>query len=528
MFGWRNCFVYGALLASVLIGSSFATLFAAEPAAVVVVYGSSPQTMDPQLHDDVTTASMLLNIYDTLVWRPSADISKLEPGLAVSWEVLDDVTWQFKLREGVVFHNGYPFSAEDVKFTFDRLLDPGLSSPAAGNFLGIERVEVVDPLTVNFVTKAPDSILLARLASSIGAPIVSKKYVTEVGPKYFSSHGMGTGPYKFVSWVRDGDLVLEANEDYWRGAPSIKRQINRGISETSTRVAALLAGEADIIINLAVAQIAGVEASGTARVVPVPSIRQMFGSFDLREGRVTADVRVRKALNYAIDLDEIVATIMGGYANVGPIFLNPTIFGYDPQVQPYPHDPVLADLLLAEAGWIDTDGDGIRDRDGKPLDITFDTWVGRFFMDREIVHAVAGQLREIGVNVKVVENEASLMIDKLLGGIWGELGLAGLGNTFLDADFSFNFIWHTCPTYPECRSVSLYNNPRMDELIEEAGTSLDQNSRLEIYSDLQRFVREQALALFLFQEVAVFGVSNRLNWTARGDQMIWLFDASFE
>lgn len=525
---WRRKAVISLALGTLLL--LFVSLSAACAGAdtVVVIYGSAAPTMDPQMHDGLTAASMLLNIYDTLLWRPSTDIAVLEPGLAVSWEAEDELTWVFHLREGVTFHNGYPFTAEDVKFTFDRVRDPALASAAAGYFQSIDRVEVVDPYTVKIITKKPDPLLLSRVASSIGAPIVSKQYVTEVGLEYFSTHPVGTGPYKFVSWVRDGDLILEANDAYWRGKPRIKTQIIRGIAENSTRVAALSNGEADIIVNLPVPQIAIVNASGVATAVSVPSIRQMFGAFDLREGRITSDVRVRKALNYAIDIEEVAATIMGGFANVGPIFLNPMIWGYDASVVGYPHDPVMADLLLQEAGWIDADGDGVREKDGQPLSITFDTWVGRFFMDREIVHAVAGQLEEIGVSVTVIENETALMTDKLLGGQWGELGLGGIGNQFQDADASFNLVFHSCPTYPNCRSVSVYNNPAMDRLIEEAGSTVDPAARLAIYSELQRFVRDQALGLFLFEEVAVFGVSDRLDWTPRGDQMIWLFDASIK
>jgi len=195
------------------------------------------------------------------------DIGKLVPELAVSWRSVDPLTWQFKLRQGVKFHNGEPFNAEAVKFTVDRLITKGVHQ-VYGGFSTIERADVVDANTINIVTSKPDPILVKRFAG-YGGQMLPPQYLKQVDWKTFGTKPVGTGPYKFVEWVKDDRVVLEANPAYWRGAPKIKKVIWRPIPDNFARVAALTRGEARIITKVVPDQVPQIE-KGCCRVEHTP------------------------------------------------------------------------------------------------------------------------------------------------------------------------------------------------------------------------------------------------------------------
>ena len=231
---------------------------------IVIGRAVSTQAMDPGFLREAAT--IVDNIFDTLVLRDKE--MKLVPGLAVSWKALDDVTWQFKLREGVKFHNGEPFNAQAVKFTIDRVLDPKAKAPTISYIRTIDHVTVVDDYTVNVVTKKPDPLVPTRM-SRYPTYIVPPAYIAKVGKDAFAQKPVGTGPYKFGEWVRDDHITLLANQEYWRGAPVVKKVTWRPIPESASRVAALMAGEVDIIDTLPVDQIKILEKNPQTKVEQV-------------------------------------------------------------------------------------------------------------------------------------------------------------------------------------------------------------------------------------------------------------------
>lgn len=212
--------------------------------------------MDPGFLTE--NAQVVDNIYDRLVMRD--EDMNLVPGLATEWSQVNDTTWEFKLREGVKFHNGEDFNADAVKYSIDRVLDPEANSPTYSYIKTVESVEVVDEYTVYVHTTTADPLIPARFCR-YPTEIVPPKYTEEVGQQGLSENPIGTGPYKFVSWSKDEQVVLEANEDYWGGAPEIKKVIFRSIPETSTRVSALIAGEIDIAVGVTPDEIERVESS---------------------------------------------------------------------------------------------------------------------------------------------------------------------------------------------------------------------------------------------------------------------------
>jgi peptide/nickel transport system substrate-binding protein len=243
---------------------------------VVVALSSDVPTLDPQMH---TVRVMLIvgwHLFDSLTAREPGTM-KLVPHLAESWHLVNELTWEFSLRQGVRFHNGEPFNAATVQYNFERVMNPEQKSPQRGNIAWLDRLEVVDAYTVRLVTKAPHPIVPEHLSNFQMIPAV---YARQVGDSELARKPVGTGPYRFVSWTRGERIVLEANQDYWKGPPAVKTVIFRSIPEMSTQIAELLAGGVDIIRTLPPDQVAMIEASGAAYVSKAPILRVVFLSFD--------------------------------------------------------------------------------------------------------------------------------------------------------------------------------------------------------------------------------------------------------
>ena len=366
---------------------------------VVIAQGGDPSTLDPHMHAENFTFAVVHNVFDHLVRRfvKSGQLVH-EPGLATSWTNVNPTTWEFKLRSGVKFHNGEDFNAEAVKFSIERVLNPDQKARWRWAFADIERVEVVDPLTVRIVTKVPFPTLITNLAFCM--PIVPPKYVREKGDSQVATNPVGTGPFKFVRWRKDDALVLEANESYWRGSPKIKTLIFRPIPDESTRVAALSTGEVDIARGVPPSLVKQIVDNPRTRVAKVPSALNIHVILDtLKEGPLR-DKRVRQAINYGVDKEGIIKSILEGNGGAvgGP--LTPVMFGFAVDVKPYPYDPERAKRLLAEAGF------------PQGISLTLNSPNGRYLKDKEVNEAIAGQLSKIGVRTQVAVHEWGSYVSK--------------------------------------------------------------------------------------------------------------------
>ncbi|MCI0528942.1 MAG: ABC transporter substrate-binding protein, partial [Nitrospira sp.] len=366
--------------------------------------------------------------------------------------------------------------------------------------------------TVNIVTKVVDPYLDAKMAG-FGGNMVPRHYLQEKGYGALLTTPIGTGPYKFQSWVKDGDTTLEAYEGYWGKPPQIKTVIIRPIPEGATRAAALKAGEVDVIQNLPPTEVEPVKASGIAQPISVPSVRIMFVQIDSFRGP-TKDKRVRQALNYAIDVPELIEFILEGNGIQVADFLSPLIFGHDPTLAPYPYDPDKAKKLLAEAGYPDG------------FEIGFDCSRGRYLQDKEIVEAMAGQLVKVGIKAKVTAHEWSLYVSKMSGYQCAPLSLWGWGNSALDADNSLYPRMHCPASGTPKNSLETYCNKELDAVLEEARSILDKDKRLALYAKAQRIATEDPPFIFLYQLQDLYGVSHRIKWTPRSDEMIWPYEMS--
>jgi peptide/nickel transport system substrate-binding protein len=495
---FRSVSAGAVLLVSLVLGTAMGQ---APEGRIIIAQGTDAASLDPQLQNDAFSTSILSNVFDTLVYR-TADLA-LEPGLATSWELVDDTTWRLTLREGVTFHNGDAFTAEDVKFTLERPLDAALGSPLAGRFAVIAGVDVIDDFTVDVRTTAPYPLLPARLSEWF---VLSKDYVEATPQATLSISPVGTGAYVFVDWVKDDRLNLRANEAYWRGVPAIRDVTFRPIPELSTRVAALQSGDVHLVTNVPAFRQAEVDGNANLDIRTVPSTFFQYVALDGTKNPVLDDVRVRQAIQYATNVPEIVEFLFDGAAAQIAVPLAFGTFGLDESIEPYPYDPERARELLAEAGY----PDGIR--------FAMDAPVGRYAQDKETAEALVGQWSEAGITVDLTINEWSVQLTKYRAGTeLTDSHFMGWGTSTFDADDVFFGAFVNQPT------KNNYENPALSELVLRARTSMDPAERADLYAQAQRIVYDDVPWITLFQQVDIYGVRSDIDWQPRPDQKIEVF-----
>jgi len=461
---------------------------------VVIVIGGDPSTLDPQLADDGNERAVNDNIYETLIARDSKTM-KLVPALAESWEQVDDTTWRFTLRKGVKFHNGEDWNAEAAAYSINRVIDPDFASEQISFYATITGAKVVDEYTVEVTTEGPDPILPTRL---YWMKMVPPKYASEDADT-FAQKPVGTGPYKFVEWVKGDHITLEANTDYWGGAPSIKTVVIRPIPDEVTRLAALQAGEVDLVRGLLPEYVGEVPKAASTPGLEFPWLR-----FNTTKG-LTADKRIRLAINYAIDKEALAESLYLGYAVPAQgQLLTPGHFGFNPNLKPYPYDPDKAKELLAEAGYAGEE-------------IEFVGEAGRWLKDKELIEAVAGQLRDVGLNIKVNIVEWSAWLDLLFAGAEAAppIQFSAHSNELLDADRTLTAIYHSEG------SQSAYKNEEVDRLIDAGRTETDVAKREAMYHQALQIAYDEAALVPLLNLKDIYGLSERLQWEPRLDGKIF-------
>jgi peptide/nickel transport system substrate-binding protein len=509
--GWQKIVALCVGAALVLaVGSGVATE-AQTPDTVVAAQSADLDTGDP--HKTTGTASMniLVNVYDTLV-RRDADLN-LKPGLALSWRLVDPTTWEFKLRTGVKFHDGEPFNAEVVKFSFDRMLDPKTHWPGAGGLRLIKSVTVVDDSTVRITTERPWPDM-PRFLGYYGM-IVPPGYLSQNGPDALVRHPVGTGPYRFVRWVKDDRVELEANPTYWGGRPRISHVIIRTIPTDAARVAELLAGSVQLINLIPPELFSPLQISPKTRLVIGKSLSVFFVIYNLvniPKDKPLADPRVRQALNYAINRQAILASVMHNVGTPVATFCSEVMEACDTSVPPFPYNPDRARALLREAGY------------PNGFDFTISGTSGTYPGDRDIVLAVADQLNHVGVRTHVNITEIGVQLRAVLD---RKLPEDGWFTRFTDF-FGISTIIPLRAFYsPGEWSQWRPGSAQFDQLVEAAQAAPDEAKLRDISKRLQLLYKEEAPALTLFTAPNAYGMSRDLNWTPRPDLLLTMFDASW-
>jgi peptide/nickel transport system substrate-binding protein len=474
---------------------------------IVVGLGAEPRTMLGVTIVDWTTNNMLEHIYDRLLDRDPKTL-KPRPMLATGWKLVNDTTWEFTLRKGVKFHNGEPFDAQSIKATFEYMLDPANKSHYAtpAYWKPLKEVQVVDPYTVRLVTDKPYPSVIDH-ASLTDLLVLPAKALKELGPQKLAEKPIGTGPFKFVEWRRDERLVVERNPDYWAGPADASRVTFRFIPEFSARMAALLSGEIDIMKDVPPHAVDTVERSGRAKIRSTVSSRiNYLALVNLKPGPMQ-DVRVRRAMNHAVNVDELITQVLRGNATkmCGPLAPANVDFA---QVECYKHDPGRAQALFKEAGV-----------DPKTLALTLDTPSGRYPLDKDVSLAIAAQLQRLGIKTNVVVNEWGTHLDKIKNRNTGDMFFLGWGPA-LHGQGTIEPLFKAEATYS-----SYGNNKLLDEKIAKAVTVVDAKARAAAYTELQKLVRDEAPWVFLWQQHDLYGVASHVEWSPRPDEKVWMYEA---
>ncbi|PID20955.1 hypothetical protein CSV61_12065 [Sporosarcina sp. P3] len=469
---------------------------------ISIAVAAEPTTLMGSMSPDYSVFSINKNIYDRLVDYDGK--GNFTPKLATEWKSINENTWEFKLREDVKFHNGAPFNAESVKYTIDYMLDPANKSIYGSRWKSeLEELKVIDDYTVQFVTKDPMAGFLSRAVTDF--QFIEPSYVEEVGVEEAANKPIGTGPYKLKEWKKSEYLVFESNEEYWDGAPEIKEATVRFIPEFSSRLSALLSNDVDLIKGVPVDSIDRVESDSNAKIISGLTGRPSQILLNTFKKGPLEDVRVRQALNYAIDTDMLLENVMNGkgqklLGTMTPINLNYT------EVPGYGYDPEKALDLIAEAGY-------------KPEDIklTFNTTNGVYPMDSQVTQAIAGELEKLGMDISVEQVESGVFMERLGSQKMDEMAFMTFAAS-TEAESYLSFLFTPTATY------RWHNDPALLEEIKTSFSEFDPEKRQQNFEDIQNRLYEEAVTIPLWTPDDIWGARNDIEFEPRFDEVIEIVD----
>lgn len=467
---------------------------------------------DPNAQVDSFTQSVHHMVFDPLV-RRNKDLV-LEPALATSWEVIEPTRWRFKLRQGVKFHEGQPFNADDVVATIQRQIDPGARNRE--NLTAVTGVEKVDDYTVDLILRGPYPLLLNDLAAiyMMSKPWMEEHQALKPGNTttgvvtYAANHANGTGPFKLVSYEPDSRSVFAVNENWWdKPQHNLTGVEFRPIASDATRVAALLSGELDMIAPVPLQDIDRISGTEGLKVVENPALREIFLTFSFRpelhtmpgKANPLLDLKVRQALWHAIDMNTIQKRLMRGKSRISGMLVAPEVTGYDKSIDvPLPYDAEKAKALLTEAGY----PEGFKVQLACPND--------RYIADEQICLAIASMWAKVGVQTELsVESKTTYFprTDK------GEFDIFMLGWASLPPMDGYSVLQALLATNDGTFGGSNTNglsNPEIDKLARAASVELDEAKRVGMLKDAFRITHDQVLYLPLHQQPVAWAMSKEV------------------
>ena len=508
-----------ALLAAALVP---ATMARAE--TLTVGLALEPSSIDPHYHNLGPNIAQAREIFDRLIMPDEQQ--RLLPGLAESWQTLDELTWEFKLRQGVKWHDGSPFTADDVVFTFARAADVPNSPSSFATYLKGKTIEKIDDFTVRVTTERPYPLMPNDLSTF---SIVSKKYGEGASTEDYNSGKatIGTGVFRFVEWVPGDRLVLERNDDYWGEKAEWDKVIIKPIKAGPARVAALLAGDVDFIDNVPTVDIKRLKEDPNINVVQGISNRVIYLHLDHQRDdspyvkangggpikNPLKDLRVRKAISMAINRDAIVEHVMEGVAIPAGQLLPEGFFGVSPNLKPMPYDPEGARKLLAEAGYPDG------------FELTIHGPNDRYINDAKIAEAIAQMLTRVGIKTAVETMPKSVYFRRASRGGPNDTPefsfiLVGWGSGTGEASSPLKSLLHT---YDKERGFGAsnrgrYSNPEVDRLIEEALATVDDAKREQLLAKATEIAIEDVGIIPLHYQVNTWAMRKGITYTPRTDE----------
>lgn len=466
---------------------------------LVVDLASDPVSLDPHAANDGNSLYVMNAMYDTLV-ALDTDLN-LQPALAESLDQVSDTVWEAKIREGVTFHDDTELNADVVKANLDRVLDPDIGSPLAFLFDMIESVEVTDEYTVEITTAYPFSALPLHLAHP-GGHMISLESIEadyeaiENGDEPFASvddNPVGTGYFKYEDRNHGEHVTLTKNEDYWGEQANVDSVKFKVVPEDGTRIAELETDEAQIIYPVNANDIGRIDGNDGTHVKQSDSASLSYIGINT-ETEPFDDVRVRQAISMAIEKDEMIDGVTDGVAlpAIGP--LAPTVFGYSDEVDPLEYDVDEAKALLTEAGYEDGFSATILTYDRTTSDLA------------EIAQA---QLSEIGVDLDIEMLEIGAYLEVTANG-GTDLYVGSWGTVTLDADYGLYPMFHS-ENVGAPGNRSFFANEKVDDLLDQARQTTDEEERLELYKKAQQVIIDEAPIIPVYHSVLLAGLSDRVD-----------------
>ena len=438
--------------------------------SIVVAVDTPPRTMNPHGSDADANLSVMANFFEGLLQRKAPE-GNLFPALAVRYEHPDLLTWKLYLRKGVRFHNGNPFTAEDVKFSFERLSNPDVSE-FINTGKSIASIDIVDDYTVVIKTKDP----IPWFANNLHQIYMMDKESTEArDPGEAEVKPIGTGAYKLVEWVKGSYVKMKANEDYWEGPPPIKNVELRPITESSTRFAALASAQVELVSGVPVELYEKVLENPKLDVITRPARRSIFLALGNKPGSPWKDIRVRKAMYMAINEDEIIEKIMRGHAAPAAQVPDPPTIGYNPEIKRLAYNPELARKLLKEAGY------------ERGFEITLSGPNDRYVQDEKIAEAVAKYLAKVGIKAKLDVKPKSIFFPQVARGEL-EFYLIGWFDGTFDMGRTYFKLAHSRDAVRGFGGLNgtNFSDPTIDTLLEPTGSIVDREKRKKVLQDLNK------------------------------------------
>lgn len=475
-----------------------AITYSASRERLTILSSVSLSSLDPYAYSSSPEYGIWNHITEPLV---EVDYVKMDyvGVLAESWE-FQGKKWVFNLKKGVHFHDGSPFTAKDVIHSFQKILNHK-KSPQRYALTDITEMNAADDHTLVLTTKMPTAVMLDRLTNRfIHSKAAADKYGSDV-----DRHPTGTGPYKFVSWQRDGQLVLTRNDDYWGPKADIKEIVTRKVGEDAARVSGLLAGQGDVVNNVPVEEISRIEGNPRTRIERAQGQRMYFLALN-PVFKPFDNKLVRQAFNYAIDPSVIIKHIYegNGYVMDGPVASN--VIGADPKIKRYPLDPKKAKELLTKAGY------------PNGVDVKLYLSPDRYPKAREVCQVIANQLGKAGVRTELVAQEFAIF--------WGREGVNGgklpfyyVGRPAVDADTLYEQYFRSGVT----RRIQ-YKNPEFDKLIDEEQATGDMKKRVALLQQAGRILMDDAPYVPLYTLAEIYGVAKNVEWKAKPGERVLAYE----
>lgn len=531
-----------AVLGIALLLSLSGAAALAAPREVVIGMPGDVHSMDPYTLNETINNAINNHLFDTLV--ETDNNLQPKPGLAESWEVSEDArTWTFHLRKGVTFHNGNPFTVDDVIYSFDRSKDREVGASFVHVLSTVESYEKIDDHTLKVTCKSPNALLLAHFKDLL---ILNKAHCEGQGNDWIALNPNGTGRYKLVEHVRGDRLVLERNPSFWGEQPIVEKVTFKPITNEGTRTANMLSGAVDLVVNVPVRDVKMLEKNKNVTVIAQPGLRAIYlnmaGWSDTpsKDAKMPLkspdgsnpfkDIRVREAMYRAINIDEIVEKIMNGFAKPMATYSPEGYNGFNPDVKRLAYDPALAEKLLDEAGYK-------RQSDGYRFEVTLDAPNDRYINDGPVATAIAGYFEKVGIKVnpnlmsrsvffsyisttnKAGDNTHLCMTGWTDSG--GESALIGL-----DMLYSITQNGEVKPGYGGVNR-GFYCNPEVDKLIDEAIATGDPAQRGEIMKKAWQLAADDVSYIPLYFEVDLYAHGKKITYTPRKDKYVFAWDVSF-